>query len=161
MRIWRNFTIIISIIIGVAVGWCYYNYAPIVEDNKNDPVVQEDYDYLKECISKVAETLNTEVIEDSNVKVYPLEFGEGTLHITAGLLRNYDIHDIKCTVEAQYPLLLEDEVKVDYSKCSYKRINNTEDRLMSGQLLAIILAAICAAIVYFLLYYVPKRVLKK
>jgi len=155
---WRNITIIISIIVGIAVFWSFYNNAPLIEDFRNDPVVQEDYDYLKECISKVAQTLNTEVIDDPNVKVYPLEFGKGTLCITARLMRdNY----IKCTVKAYYALVLENEVKVDYDNVSYRLENNTQDSLEGGQLSSVVLAALCGAIVYFLLYYVPKRVLKK
>ena len=161
MKKWRNIVIFISVITGIAMTIWMPLSSPNFKVAINDPVTQEDYNYLEECALKVAETADTKVIKDENVTSF-ITFDKEFLYVTVVLMQyNTD----KCRIDAKYPITFDENIKIqnadiqikgsiDYQNAIYTQHSDILHPIVYV-CLAILSGIVLGGLIYFLFYYVP------
>jgi len=165
MKVWyRNLIFIISNLIGLSIIVVLMS-KPEVQIAINDPIVQEDYNYLCECALEAAKTNDAKVVEikNENVKINKI-LDDKFLCVTAILMQE-DIK--KCEVEVQYLILFEEEVitedgfihlkgRIDYDN-KISKVENHVYSLIEYLFLYIFFGVGVGLGIFFIFYWVPKE----
>ena len=124
-----------------------------------EPITSDDYEYLKECATKVVQTFDTQAAEDDSIEAtYSIREGEQAVYIDVKLIR---FGTVKCKLTAKYPIeniyknfeIDDNVVNMNVSlKINYDEVTYTEtDCILSME--EIIVIGIVMGIGAFLLFY--------
>lgn len=162
MKKWyRNFIFIISIVIGLSVAVVMMNQTS-VKVAYNNPVTQEDYEYLKECTEKVAKNVFIEK-EEKNVRAHK-DFDNKNLYVTCELIEQ---DTVKCKVNAEYPIVYDEDILIEkeniqiIGKIDFNNVTYHEEALVKpliSQVMArCLVSCIIVGLINVVFYYCPKE----
>lgn len=163
MKKWRNIVIVISVIMGIAMTVGMFLTTVNYKIAINDPVTEEDYNYLEECALKIAKTANTKVIKDENI-IASMNFDEEFLYVKVVLMQ-YNAE--KCRIDAKYPITFDENIKIenadiqikgsiDYQNAIYTKRTNIMNPIRYICLF-VLEGSLVGVFIFFLFYCIPKN----
>lgn len=157
----RNIVIVISVVMGIAMTIWMMLSTVNFKIAINDPVTQEDYNYLEKCALKIAENADTKVIKDENI-TSSIDFDNKYLYVTVVLMQyNTD----KCKIDAKYPITFDENIKIEKGdiqvkgSIDYHNAIYTKHSDILSPIRYIILNIVCGLLIglltYVICYHLP------